>query len=347
MTTTEEAAKAEAAAAAAAAAKVEQSQDRKEGYKPFLTKLADLPTEELFGPGHRLCSGCGPAITMRMMTKAFRGPTMIFNATCCVEVSTSPYPYTAWGVPWAHVLFQNTAASASGAVEAINKMCEEGRAKKSDVVVVGGDGGIVDIGIATLSGVLERGHDLCVICYDNENYQNTGIQRSGATPLGSWSTTSEVGEASYGKAEWKKDILGIAIAHQIPYAASATIADWRDFINKVRRAIEVDGPAFLHVLSPCQLGWRYDPSLTIQMSRLAIDTRIFPIYEYVDGVYTINRRVPAPKSVVEYLKTQGRFRHLFEEKNKWVLDKIQQGVDKNWQRLVTLERATNPEAPKI
>jgi len=334
-------------AAAVAAARVEQSQDRKEGYKPFLTKLSDLPTEELFGPGHRLCSGCGPAIAMRMLTKAFRGPTMVFNATGCVEVSSTPYPYTAWGVPWAHILFQNTAASACGAVEALAKLAEEGRAKKADVIAIGGDGGIVDIGIAAVSGALERGHDLTIICYDNENYQNTGIQRSGATPLGSWSTTSEVGENSYGKAEWKKDILGIAIAHQIPYAASATIADWRDYINKVRRAIEVDGPAFLHVLAPCQLGWRYDPSQTIQMARLAVDTRMFPVYECVDGVYTINRRVPLPKPVVEYLKTQGRFRHLFEEKNKWVLERIQQGVDKNWQRIVNLERATNPAAPKV
>jgi pyruvate ferredoxin oxidoreductase beta subunit len=332
--------------AATEAAEMKVEGEKKEEYKPFLTKLADLPTEELFGPGHRLCSGCGPAIAMRMLTKAFRGPTIVFTATGCVEVSSTPYPYTAWGIPWAHVLFQNTAACASGAVEALNKMVAEGRAKKADVIAIGGDGGIVDIGIAAVSGALERNHDLTIICYDNQAYQNTGIERSGATPLGAWTTTSEVGDAQAGKTEWQKDILGVAIAHNIPYAASATIADWRDYINKVRRAIEVDGPAFIHVLAPCQLGWRYDPSQTVAIARLAVDTKFFPVYEYVDGVYTINRRVPSPKPVEEFLKTQGRFRHLFEEKNKWIIQKIQEGVDRNWQRLVNLERATNPNAPK-
>ncbi|MGQ9514117.1 MAG: thiamine pyrophosphate-dependent enzyme [Thermoproteota archaeon] len=324
----------------------EKAEVEKKEYKPFFTKLSDLPTEELFGPGHRLCSGCGPAIAMRMMTKAFRGPTIVFTATGCVEVSSTPYPYTAWGVPWAHVLFQNVAASASGCVEAINKMAEEGRAKKADVIAIGGDGGIVDIGIAAVSGALERNHDMVIICYDNQAYNNTGIQRSGATPLGAWTTTSEVGKAQPGKTEWQKDILGVAIVHGIPYAASATIADWRDYILKVRRAIEVDGPAFIHVLAPCQLGWRFDSSQTINIARLAIDTRFFPVYEYADGVYTINRRVPSPKPVEEFLKTQGRFGHLFEEQNRWLIKKIQEGVDRNWQRLVNLERATNPNAPK-
>ncbi len=137
-------------------------------------------------------------------------------------------------------------------------------------------------------------------------------------------------------------MMGIAIAHNIPYAASCTIVDWKDYINKVRKAIEIDGPTFIHVLAPCQLGWRFDPSLTIQIARLAVQTRIFPVYEYENGVYTINFKVPRPKPVEEYLKLQGRFKHLFQEKNKWVIEKIKKNVEANWQRLVRLEEATSP-----
>ena len=310
------------------------------------TKLANLPSEELFGPGHRLCAGCGPAIAMRMMTKAFRGPTIVVNATGCVEVSSTPYPYTSWGVPWLHVLFENTAASASGIVEALDKLTEDGRAKKADVVAVGGDGGTFDIGVQAVSGALERGHDLTYVCYDNEAYQNTGIQRSGATPIGAHTTTSVAGSVVPGKLEPKKDMMGIAIAHNIGYAASCTIADWRDYINKVRRAIEVDGPAFIHVLAPCQLGWRYDPSLTVQIARLAVQTRIFPVYECADGVYTLNFKVPRPKPVEDYLRLQGRFRHLFREENRSVIEKIKKNVEANWQRLLRLEEATSPKPPE-
>ncbi|MEM1553768.1 MAG: thiamine pyrophosphate-dependent enzyme [Thermoproteota archaeon] len=303
-------------------------------------KISDLPEESKLRPGHRLCAGCGPAIVAKIITLAVP-EAVIVNATGCVEVSTTIYPYSAWKTPWVHVLFQNNAAVASGIVAALEKLSAEGRAKKIPVIALGGDGATFDIGLGAISGALERLDKFVYICYDNEAYMNTGIQRSGATILGGATTTSPAGKVIPGKQENKKDLISIVASHHIPYAATATLWLWRDMINKIRKAVNYSeqGPAFLHVLAPCQFGWRYEPHLTIKMSKMAVETRLFPIYEIEDGQLKINFRVTKPTPVEEYLKIQRRTRHLLEPKNAETLQRLKEWIEWNWQRLENLEKA--------
>ncbi len=300
-----------------------------------MVTIKEVPLEEYWGPGHSACAGCGPSITVRLILKALRGPTVVVTPTGCMEIVSSSYPQTAWGVPWVHVLFENAAAVASGIEAAYRYMAKKGLLdKKIDIIVIAGDGGTFDIGIQALSGALERWHKFTYICYDNEAYMNTGIQRSSATPKGAATTTSPAGEVIPGKLEYKKNLIEIAVAHHIPYAATGTIAYWSDLIEKIRKSLEVDGPAVLHFLAPCPLGWRFDPSQTVKLSRLAVQTRYFPIYEVENGVYKLNVKVTKPLPVEEFLKPQGRFRHLFTPKFKYVIEDIQKNVDENWKRLL-------------
>lgn len=301
-----------------------------------MVKLRELPTEELLAPGHRLCAGCPMSIATRMALKTIRGPTVAVSSTGCLEVATSIYPYTSWKIPWVHVAFENAAAVASGIEAAFKVLERKGLGKKVDVIAFAGDGGTFDIGIQALSGALERGHDFVYICQDNEAYMNTGIQRSGATPRGAWTTTSPVGTVIPGKPEWKKDLIAICAAHGIEYVATASISYWNDYITKVRKAIEVDGPAVIHVLSPCPRGWRNDGSQTIKIGRLAVQTRYFPVYEVEKGQYKLNIKVTKPKPVEEFLKVQGRFRHLLKPEFRNEIALIQQWVDENWNRILKL-----------
>ena len=306
---------------------------------PFVKTTKDIPREDWFAPGHRLCAGCGAAIAVKLIMKAIRGPTVVVNATGCVEVATTCYPYTSWKVPYVHVAFENSAAVASGISEAI-KILNKKRGKKiHDVIVFAGDGGTFDIGLQALSGALERGHDMLYICYDNEAYMNTGIQRSGATPLGASTTTSPAGKVIPGKQQRKKDLIGIVAAHRVPYAATASIAYPVDLINKARKALEIPGPKVLHVLTPCVPGWRYPPSDTIKLARLAVETRYFPIYEVENGRVKINIKVSKPKPLEEFLKPQRRFAHLFKPENAHVLEALKKAVEENWERLVKLEES--------
>ncbi|RLG93804.1 pyruvate ferredoxin oxidoreductase [Candidatus Bathyarchaeota archaeon] len=302
-----------------------------------MATLRDLSTEELFTSGHRLCAGCGAGIIARMTMKALRGPTIVVNATGCLEVASTIYPYTAWKVSWVHIAFENAAAVASGIEAAYKAMMKRNAwGKKVDIIAFAGDGGTFDIGIQALSGALERGHDFLYICYDNEAYMNTGIQRSGATPHGAATTTSPAGTKIPGKPEFKKDLIGICAAHGIEYAATASPAYWNDYITKVRKALEVDGPAVIHVFSPCPVGMRFDSSKSIEVARLAVQTRYWPVYEVENGRYKLNIKVPKPKPVSEFLKVQGRFKHLFQPKFKHVIDEIQRYVDENWERITKL-----------
>jgi len=305
----------------------------------LMSALRELTTEELLAPGHRMCAGCPVPTLVRMTLKALRGPAVIVNATGCLEVSTTIYPYTAWLLPWVHTAFENTAAVASGIEAGFKALTKKGRwDRKVDVIAFGGDGGTFDIGLQALSGALERGHDFLYICYDNEAYMNTGIQRSGATTFGAATTTSPSGKKIPGKREWKKDLIAIALAHDIPYAATASMAFWKDCIAKVRKGIEVEGPAVIHAITPCPRGWRHEPSESIKVARLAVQTRFFPLYEVENGKYRITLPVPNPLPVEEFLKTQGRFRHLFKPENKWMIEAIQGWVDKNYERLVKLSQ---------
>jgi pyruvate ferredoxin oxidoreductase beta subunit len=302
-----------------------------------MVAIKDLPVEELYLPGHRLCPGCGPSIAIRMMMKAAEKNTIVTTATGCMEVGTTLYPYTSWLVPWVHTAFENTAATASGIEAAYIAMGRRSpKQRKVNIIALAGDGGTFDIGIQALSGALERGHDFLYLCYDNEAYMNTGIQRSGATPHGASTTTSWGGKKIPGKPEWKKDLIGISIAHGIEFAATASIAYWNDFITKVKKALEVNGPAVIHILAPCPRGWRYEDKDTFKLARIATQTRYFPIYEYDKGKYAINIKVPNPLPVEEFLKAQGRFKHLFKAEYSNEIKKIQEFVDKNWERLEKL-----------
>lgn len=300
---------------------------------------------ELFLSGHRACAGCGPATVLRLIMKATRGPTIVTEATGCMEVVSSIYPYTSWGVPWLHTAFETAASNASGIEAALKIMKRKGRIKQEhvDVIALAGDGGTYDIGIQALSGAVERGHDFLFVLYDNEAYMNTGIQRSGGTPHGAATTTSPAGSVVPGKPEYKKPIANIMVAHDIPYVATASPYFWKDLITKVRKGLEVEGPAFLHVFAPCPRGWRSNPAKSMEYSKLAVETCVFPIWESVNGqckLSTPSKLVAlAPqkkKPVAEYLQGQGRFRHMFKPQNKMLLEELQRIADERWKRVLKM-----------
>ena len=302
-------------------------------------------TPEKFMAGHRACAGCGPAIALRLIMKATRGPTIATSATGCMEVVSTIYPNTAWDVPWIHTAFETAAANAAGIESALKVLRKKGKIKDEhvDVIAFGGDGGTFDIGFQALSGAVERGHDFLYVLYDNEAYMNTGIQRSGGTPHGAWTTTSPAGEVIPGKTQYKKPIGHIMVAHEMPYVATASIGYWKDMVQKARKGLEVNGPAFLHTFAPCPRGWRSETSKSIEISRLAVDTCVFPLWEADCGEYKLSPKSkaialkPEKKKPVEvYLKTQRRFRHLFKPKNKHIIEEIQNNVDRRWNKLLKL-----------
>ncbi|HDO19884.1 MAG TPA: pyruvate synthase subunit beta [Thermoplasmatales archaeon] len=291
--------------------------------------------ESLLAPGHRACAGCGPAIAIRQILEVAGRNTIVVEATGCMEVTTTPYPQTAWKIPWLHVAFENAAAAASGVEAAYKALRAKGAIpedKKPNIIALAGDGGTFDIGIQALSGMLERGHKVLYVCYDNEAYMNTGIQRSSATPLGAATTTSPAGKVIPGKMTRKKPIAMIAAAHDIPYVATASIAYPADLKMKVKKALSVDGPSFLHVFAPCPTGWRFGTEQTVELARLAVETGVFVLYEITDEnplKPIITKRLKDRKPVEEYLKIQGRFRHLFKpEKKQDIIDQIQQEIDR-------------------
>lgn len=296
----------------------------------------DVPIEEYLAPGHRACLGCGEELAVRLVTKFLGRDIIIANATGCTEIVSSPFPETSWEVPWIHTLFENTAAVASGIEAGLKVLKAKGEYKSNvKVVAMAGDGGTADIGIQALSGAWERWHNFIYICFDNEAYMNTGIQRSSATPFGAWTTTSPTGKRSIGQSSNKKDMPAIAIAHNIPYVATATPSYPFDLMNKIKKAKSTEGPSYIHILSVCPTGWRSSPDITIELGRLAVQTGIFPLYEYENGKYTLNVNLSLLKPVEDYLKLQGRFRHLSKEH----IDIIQQKVVEKFENLKKLANA--------
>jgi len=287
--------------------------------------------EENFAPGHRACIGCGEALAVRLACKALGHNVIIANATGCMEIVSSQLPYTSWRVPWIHTLFENTAAVASGIEAGLKTMIRKGRRPAQDVKVVAmaGDGGTSDIGVQALSGALERGHNFLYICFDNEAYMNTGIQRSSATPYGASTTTSPAGKVSIGQVTWKKNMPAIAAAHDIPYVATACPSYPFDLMSKVKKAADTAGPAYVHILSVCPTGWRCPPDLSVRIGRLAIETGIFPLYEVENGQYRLSFDLPKLRPVTDYMKLQGRFRHLSPAD----INKIQARVSEEYEKL--------------
>jgi pyruvate ferredoxin oxidoreductase beta subunit len=290
-----------------------------------------VPVEELVAEGHSFCTGCGEVLALRLACKALGRNVIIANATGCIEICTSPLPVTSWRVPWIHTLFENTAAVASGAEAGLKVLMKKGKIPQKDIkcVAVAGDGGTSDIGLQALSGALERRHNFLYLCFDNEAYMNTGIQRSSATPYGASTTTAPAGKFSIGQTTWKKNLPEIFVAHNIPYVATASPGYPFDLMKKVKKAAEVNGPTYVHLLSPCPTGWRSPSNLSARLAKLAVETAIFPLYEVENGRYTLNVDPPELKPVEEYLKPQGRFRHLLENEVK----EIQEHVNQEYARL--------------
>ena len=293
--------------------------------------IAGLPEEEFFSAGHRACAGCGEALAVRTITKAAGKNTIVVSATGCMEVVSTPYPETAWKLPWLHGAFENAAAIASGIESALEK---QGRKSKTNVLVLAGDGGTFDIGFQALSGAIERGHDFCYVCTDNAAYMNTGIQRSSATPKFAATTTSPAGKKIHGKMEWKKPLPFIIAAHKPKYVATASIANLADLFNKVKKGLELKGPAYVQVYCPCPVGWKFDSSATIEIAKLALETRVTPLFEITGGQLKLNYDVKKPKPVEEYLKAQGRFKHLGADEVK----EVQRYVDAEWNKLKHWEK---------
>ena len=310
-----------------------------------------LPQEEPFVKGHRACQGCAPATALRLMAKAVGRNMIVVNATGCMEIICSPYPFMAWDVPWIHVAFENNSAVASGIESGIKVLRRKNRFfndsdQKIAVCAIGGDGGTFDIGLQALSGALERGHDFLYLCYDNEAYMNTGIQRSSATPLGASTTTSPAGAASFGQDTQKKNFAEICAAHNIPYVATASIGYPFDFIEKVKKGVAVNGPAVVHVFAPCPTGWRSSASSSMKLARLAVETGIFPLYEVEKGKYKLSMDIEklrpvdefaAIRNIRDYLfdetgggkDKQGRYRHLTPE----LIERIEKDVQRRYARL--------------
>ncbi|MCX5679703.1 MAG: thiamine pyrophosphate-dependent enzyme [Candidatus Omnitrophica bacterium] len=293
--------------------------------------------KELFTGGHRACAGCGAAIVARQVLMAAGPNTVVASATGCLEVVSTIFPYTAWNVPFLHSAFENSAATISG-VEALYKswMRQGKYNKKVNFIAFGGDGGTYDIGLQSLYGAMERGHNILYVCYNNEAYMNTGVQRSGATPRGADTTTAPAGKVRQGKEQFRKDLTEIMVAHKIPYVAQTVVGNWRDLTSKVEKALAIEGPKFINVFQPCRLGWSYKPEATCEIGRLAVETCVWPLYEVINGVYKVSKP-REKKQVAEWMGLQGRFRHLSRPENKPILDSIQANIDSNWQALLAKE----------
>ncbi len=307
--------------------------------------VANKPSR--FTSGHRMCAGCGAPPVARHIMRALKPEdhAVVANATGCMEVSTFIYPYTAWTDSFIHTAFECAGATLAGAEAAYVSMKKQGKLPAdgdTKFIAFGGDGGTYDIGLQSLSGAMERGHDMVYVCYDNGAYMNTGIQRSSATPKYADTTTSPAGTVIPGKTQCRKDLSKIMVGHHIPYVAQ-TIAymNFKDLYEKAEKAIYTEGPAFLNVMSPCPRGWGYPTEDLMKINKLAVETCYWPLYEVENGVYHISYKPAKKLPIEEFLKPQKRFRHMFKPGNEWMIEDFQRIVDERWQELLNLEEITN------
>ena len=292
---------------------------------------------ERLAPGHRMCAGCGGTIATRNVLRALHegDKAVIGNATGCLEVSTFMYPYVAYEDSYIHNAFENAGATMAGVETAYHALRKRGRlGEEYKFITFGGDGGTYDIGFQSLSGAMERGHDFVYVCYDNGAYMNTGIQRSSATPMYADTTTTPVGSQSNGKVQARKDLAAILAAHNIPYVGQTTfIGNMKDLYTKAEKAIYTPGAAFLNVMAPCPRGWRYDSPDIVKICKMAVETCYWPLFEVIDGKWIINYEPKNKLPIEEFLKLQGRFKHLFKPGNEDLIAAFQAEVDKRWEDL--------------
>ena len=306
--------------------------------------IANRPSR--YVSGHRMCSGCGAPPVTRMILRAVKPEdhVVVSNATGCLEVSSFIYPYTSFKDSYIHTAFESAASTASGVEAAYKSLQKQGKLpedKDTKILVFAGDGGTYDIGFQALSGAMERGHDLTYICYDNGAYMNTGIQRSSATPKFADTTTTPQGKVIPGKMQERKNITEIMVAHELPYVCqTAAYGNFKDLYEKAEKAIYTEGPTYMNVFAPCPRGWRYPDEDLMLINKLAVDTCYWPVYEVENGVYKVNKPVKKVP-VVEFLKLQKRFAHMFKPGNEWMIEEFQAGVDRAWEKLLLKEEMTN------
>ncbi len=305
-----------------------------------------VDTKSRLTSGHRMCAGCGAPSVARMILRAVKPEdhVVVSNATGCMEVSTFLYPYTAWTDSYIHTAFENAAATLSGVEAAYKAMKATGKLPKekdTKFIAFGGDGGTYDIGLQSLSGAMERGHDMVYVCYDNGAYMNTGIQRSSATPRFADTTTTPAGTKVPGKMQPRKDLSKIMVGHHLPYVAQ-TIAlnNYKDLYEKAQKAIYTESACFLNVLAPCPRGWGYNTEDLMEINKLAVETCYWPLYEVIDGKYKISYKPAKKLPIEEFLRPQKRFKHMFKPGNEWMIKEFQEEVDARWQELLDLERIT-------
>ena len=295
---------------------------------------------ERLAPGHRMCAGCGGTIAARNVLRALHegDHAVIGNATGCMEVSTFMYPYTAWKDSYIHNAFENAGATISGVEGAYNALKRKGKLKEDETykfITFGGDGGTYDIGFQSLSGAVERNQDFVYVCYDNGAYMNTGIQRSSATPMYADTTTTPVGSVSSGKPQNRKDLTNILVEHDIPYAAQTTfVQNFKDLHIKAEKAIYTKGAAFLNIMAPCPRGWRYHTPDIMDICNLAVETCYWPLFEVVEGEYYLSYEPKKKLPIEDFLRPQGRFKHLFKKGNEHLLEEFQKEVDRRWESLL-------------
>lgn len=308
-----------------------------------------VDTKSRLTSGHRMCAGCGAPAVARMILRAVKPEdhVVVSNATGCMEVSTFLYPYTAWTDSFIHTAFENAAATLSGVEAAYKAMKATGKLpedKTTKFIAFGGDGGTYDIGLQSLSGAMERGHDMVYVCYDNGAYMNTGIQRSSATPKFADTTTTPAGKVIPGKMQSRKDLTKVMVGHHLPYVAQTlALNNFKDLYEKAEKAIYTEGACFLNVMAPCPRGWGYNTEDLMQINKLAVETCYWPLYEVVDGVYKISYKPANKLPIEEFLRPQKRFKHMFKPGNEWMIKEFQDEVDARWEELLDLEKITNKE----
>jgi len=298
-----------------------------------MAELMGFSEDELFAPGHSGCLGCGEAVAIRHVMKTAGRNTIVVQATGCPEVYSTVYPLTSWEVPWIHAAFENAAAVASGVREGLNQQGKQ----DTNVIAFGGDGGTYDIGLQALSGALERGHKFLYICLNNEAYENTGVQRSGATEKYTWTTTSPIGSKIKGKTQFRKRMPAIVASHNVSYVATASLHNLADLKNKVKKALSFNGPSYIEILCPCIPGWQMSEDGTYDFSLLAFKSNVWPLYEIINGKLTLTEN-SNPLPISEYFKGQGRYAHLLKAENKALLDELQNHTNEEYQKLKNLSK---------
>ena len=308
-------------------------------------RLKDISKkQDLIAPGHAACAGCAAPVVLRQVTLAAENPIVCSCSTGCMEVVTTIFPTTAWRTPFIHCAFENSAATMSGVETAYRALKAKGKIDKDiKFIAFGGDGGTYDIGFQSLSGAMERGHNMLYVCYDNEAYMNTGIQRSSATPKGAATMTAQAGKVKAGKEQHRKDLTACIAAHDIPYVAQASPHNYRDLMTKVRKALAIDGPAFLNVLAPCHRGWRFNMELSIEMARLAVEACFWPLFEVEERKWKVNYKPKEKLPIMEWIKDQGRFKHLMSPQNQHIVEELQDETDRKWEELLAREKMTSGE----